>query len=80
MAQLKFVLPEVIEIKKVLVKDERTSCLKPDLHVTINVDALESDGKVKSEGGGSMHLRKTFCKRLADISKSHPEVYPILSF
>ncbi|XP_020409389.1 CDT1-like protein a, chloroplastic isoform X2 [Prunus persica] len=77
LAQLKFVLPEVIEIKKVLVKDERTSCLKPDLHVTINVDALESDGKAKSEGGGSMHLRKTFRKRLADISKSHPEDYEI---
>ncbi|CAL8178264.1 unnamed protein product [Prunus armeniaca] len=77
LAQLKFVLPEVIEIKKVLVKDERTSCLKPDLHVTINVDALESDGKAKSEGGGSMNLRKTFLKRLADISKSHPEDYEI---
>ncbi|CAB4291434.1 unnamed protein product [Prunus armeniaca] len=77
LAQLKFVLPEVIEIKKVLVKDERTSCLKPDLHVTINVDALESDGKAKSEGGGSMQLRKTFRKRLADISKSHPEDYEI---
>ncbi|PQQ20649.1 CDT1-like protein a chloroplastic isoform X1 [Prunus yedoensis var. nudiflora] len=77
LAQLKFVLPEVIEIKKVLVKDERTSCLKPDLHVTINVDALESDGKAKSEGGGSMHLRKMFRKRLADISKSHPEDYEI---
>ncbi|KAB2636421.1 CDT1-like protein a [Pyrus ussuriensis x Pyrus communis] len=69
LAQLKFVMPEVIEIKKVLIKDERTSCLKPDLHVTINADALESDGKSKSEGGGSMHLRKLFHKRLADLSK-----------
>ena len=80
MAQLKFVLPEAIEIKKVLIKDERTSCLKPDLHVTINADALESDGKSKPEGGGSMHLRKAFRKRLADLSKSHPEVSSKLSF
>ncbi|KAM1107236.1 hypothetical protein ACFX2B_003974 [Malus domestica] len=77
LAQLKFVLPEAIEIKKVLIKDERTSCLKPDLHVTINADALESDGKSKPEGGGSMHLRKAFRKRLADLSKSHPEDYDI---
>ncbi|XP_068317147.1 CDT1-like protein a, chloroplastic [Pyrus communis] len=69
LAQLKFVMPEVIQIKKVLIKDERTSCLKPYLHVTINADALESDGKSKSEGGGSMHLRKLFHKRLADLSK-----------
>ncbi|KAM1458535.1 hypothetical protein ACFX2I_035563 [Malus domestica] len=53
LAQLKFVMPEVIEIKKVLIKDERTSCLKPDLHVTINADALESNGKSKSEGGAN---------------------------
>ncbi|KAM1031932.1 hypothetical protein ACFX2I_035579 [Malus domestica] len=73
-------MPELIEIKKVLIKDERTSCLKPDLLVTINADALEGDGKSKPVGGGSMHLRKAFHKRFADLSKSHPEVSPILSF
>ncbi|KAM1684350.1 hypothetical protein TB2_035113 [Malus domestica] len=52
---------------------ERTSCLKPDLLVTINADALEGDGKSKPVGGGSMHLRKAFHKQLADLSKSHPE-------
>ncbi|RXH98229.1 hypothetical protein DVH24_010554 [Malus domestica] len=49
------------------------------LHVTINANALESDGKSKPEGG-SMHLRKSFHKWLADLLKSHPEVSPILSF
>ncbi|KAM1346390.1 hypothetical protein ACFX13_036445 [Malus domestica] len=70
-------MPELIEIKKVLIKDERTSCLKPDLLVTINADALEGDGKSKPVGGGSMHLRKAFHKRFADLSKSHPEDYEI---
>lgn len=79
MAQLKIVLPEVIEITKVLVKDERTSGMKPDLHVTMNVDAVENDDKLKYEGGGHMHLRRAFHHRLGDISKSHPEVY-IFSF
>lgn len=73
LAQLKFILPEVIEIKKVLLLDERTSCMKPNLHVTINVDALENDGKVKSEGE-TVNLRKVFQSRLADYSRSHPEV------
>lgn len=73
MAQLKFILPEVIEIKRVLVLDERTSCMKPNLHVTLNVDALENDGKLKSEVG-IMNLRKVFRSRLVDFSKFHPEV------
>ncbi|KAF3436169.1 hypothetical protein FNV43_RR23261 [Rhamnella rubrinervis] len=71
LAQLKFILPEVIEIKKVLVLDERTSCMKPNLHVTMNVDAVENDGKFKSEGG-NVNLRKVFRTRLADFSRSHP--------
>lgn len=77
LAQLKIVLPEVIEITKVLVKDEGTSDMKPDLCVTMNVDAVENDDKLKSEGGGHMHLRRAFRHRLGDISKSHPEVYCI---
>lgn len=73
LAQLKFILPEVIEIKRVLLLDERTSCMKPNLHVTINVDALENAGKLKSEAGNT-NLRKVFRSRLVDFSKSHPEV------
>ena len=73
MAQLKFILRDAIEIKRVLVFDERTSCMKPDLHVSINVDAVENDGKLKSESG-NMRLRKVLRSRLADFSKSCPEV------
>lgn len=86
LAQLKFILPEVIEIKKVLVLDERTSCMKPDLHVTLNVQALENDGKSKFEVGGitqlkkTLNLRRVFRDRLVVVSGSHPEVTQILCF
>ncbi|GMY06218.1 CDT1-like protein b [Fagus crenata] len=73
LAQLKFILSEVIEIKRILVFDERTSCMKPDLHVSINIDAVENDGNLKSESR-NMHLRKVFRARLADFLKSYPEV------
>ncbi|PON62608.1 DNA replication factor [Parasponia andersonii] len=76
LAQLKFILPEVIVIKKALIFDERTSCMKPDLHISMNLDALEKDGKSKSEGG-NLYLRKIFRSRLADFSKSHPEVIEV---
>ncbi|GMP90687.1 hypothetical protein CsSME_00041694 [Camellia sinensis var. sinensis] len=72
LAQLKFILPEVIEIKKVLVHDERTCCMKPDLHVTMNVDAIKNEGMLKLASGNS-HMRKVFHGRLLDFFKAHPE-------
>lgn len=70
---MKFILPEAIELEKVLIRDERTSCMKPDLHVTLNVNAIENDGKLKSNSGNLL-LRKVFRARLLDFSKAHPEV------
>ncbi|KAL5068096.1 hypothetical protein RYX36_018983 [Vicia faba] len=72
LAQLKFILPEAIAIKKLLVFDERTSCMKPDLHVAINPDAVEFDAKLLSESG-TMSLRKLFRVRLKDFWESHPK-------
>ncbi|KAM1761057.1 hypothetical protein ACFX1T_003737 [Malus domestica] len=72
LAQLKFVLPKVIEITKVLVKDRITNNMKSDLRVTMNVDAVENDDKSKYEGGGHMHLRGG-PSELGEISKSQPE-------
>ncbi|XP_028071883.1 CDT1-like protein a, chloroplastic isoform X1 [Camellia sinensis] len=72
LAQLKFILPEVIEIKKVLVHDERTCCMKPDLHVTMNVDAIKNEGMMKLASGNS-HMRKVFQGRLLDFFKAHHE-------
>lgn len=74
LAQLKFILPEVIQIKKVLTFDEKTSCMKPDLHVTVNADAIECDGKSKCNSK-NLNLRTVFRARLMDFLKDHPEVY-----
>lgn len=78
LAQLKFILPEAIEIKKILMHDERTNCMKPDLFVALHVDAvIENNGKKKSESG-NVQLRKVFHSRLLDFSKFHPEVSILL--
>ncbi|CAL5432731.1 unnamed protein product [Camellia sinensis] len=71
LAQLKFILPEVIEIKKILVHDEKTSCMKPDLHVTLNVDAIKNERKPNASGNS--HMRKVFHARLLDFFKAHPK-------
>ncbi|XP_059626009.1 CDT1-like protein a, chloroplastic [Cornus florida] len=72
LAQLKFILPEVIEINKVRIHNEHTDCKTSDLHVTLNVDAIGNDGKLKTDSGSS-HARKAFRARLMDFFKSHPE-------
>lgn len=59
--------------------DERTSCMKPDLHISFNIDAIEDNAKLKSESG-NMYLRKVFRARLVDFSKSHPEVIVAYAF
>jgi chromatin licensing and DNA replication factor 1 len=74
LAQLKYIMPEAIEIKRVLRFNEQTSCMKPELHVTVNADAIEcDDGKLKSESK-NIYLRKVFRSRLADFYRDHPQV------
>ncbi|KAJ9564988.1 hypothetical protein OSB04_000954 [Centaurea solstitialis] len=73
LAQLKFLLPEGIEIKRILVRDDRTSCMKPDLHVTLNFSNIQSDEKLKKSESGSLQMRKLFRSRLVSFCKSNPE-------
>lgn len=40
LAQMKYLFPDVIKIEKVLVHDERTLCMKPDLKVSIFFDIM----------------------------------------
>ncbi|PKA48450.1 CDT1-like protein a, chloroplastic [Apostasia shenzhenica] len=70
LAQLKHILPEAILIKKVLLRDEVTCCMKPELLVTIQVDAVESNHKRKSESASSV-LRNVFRSRIVEFVRSH---------
>ncbi|KAK4371685.1 hypothetical protein RND71_007069 [Anisodus tanguticus] len=72
LAQLKFILPEAIEVKKILKHDERSSCMKPDLYITLNANAVDNSEKWKSNSS-SVLLRKVFRSRLLNFFKSHPE-------
>ncbi|XP_059309862.1 CDT1-like protein a, chloroplastic [Lycium ferocissimum] len=70
---MKFLLPEAIEIKRMLVFDERTSCMKPDLHITLNANGVEVDEKLKFSSG-NVQLWDVFRDRILDFFKSHPEI------
>ncbi|KAM0949648.1 putative CDT1 Geminin-binding domain, DNA replication factor Cdt1 [Dioscorea sansibarensis] len=72
LAQLKYVFPEAILIKKVLVHDEVSCCMKPELHISLQIDAVEKNEKQNGESGYSL-LRKIFRERLVEFSKVHPK-------
>ncbi|PHU29351.1 hypothetical protein BC332_01444 [Capsicum chinense] len=76
LAQLKFILPEAIEIKKIIKYDERSCCMKPDLYITLNANAVDNNEKWKSNSS-SLPLRKVFRSRLLDFFKSHPELVAV---
>ncbi|CAL9168186.1 unnamed protein product [Musa hybrid cultivar] len=72
LAQLKHIMPEAIMIKKVLLHDETTCCMKPELQVTLQVDAVAKNIKGRSESGYSI-LRAVFRERLVEFFKNHPQ-------
>ncbi|KAL3849951.1 hypothetical protein ACJIZ3_011833 [Penstemon smallii] len=72
LAQLKFIMPEVIVLEKILQHDERTSCMKPDLLITLDMESIKRVRKSESQNK-NLQLRKVFRDRLLDFIKSHPE-------
>ncbi|XP_010555868.1 PREDICTED: CDT1-like protein b [Tarenaya hassleriana] len=71
LAQMKHIFPEAIQIKRVLKYDEGTCCTNPDLHITLNTDAIPYD-ESKHESK-NMALRNMFRKRLSDFFRAHPK-------
>ncbi|KAF3330515.1 CDT1-like protein a [Carex littledalei] len=72
LAQIKHILPEAIIIKKVLLRDESTCCMKPELQISMNAEGIGIN--TKEEGQTAyLHLRKVFKERLVDFVRDHPE-------
>ncbi|WVZ64405.1 hypothetical protein U9M48_013918 [Paspalum notatum var. saurae] len=72
LAQLKYIMPEAIVINKVLLRDDTTCCMRPDLQVNLQVGAVENVEKQKGETA-YLALRRIFRQRLVDFFKDHPE-------
>ncbi|XP_048554080.1 CDT1-like protein a, chloroplastic isoform X2 [Triticum urartu] len=72
LAQLKYIMPEAIVINKILLRDDKTCCMKPDLQVNLLVDSVEDSVMQKGETRYSA-LRRMFRQRLVDFFRKHPE-------
>jgi chromatin licensing and DNA replication factor 1 len=66
-------MPEAIVINKILLRDDKTCCMKPDLQVNLLVNAVEDSMMQKGETRYSA-LRRIFRQRLVDFFRDHPEV------
>jgi hypothetical protein len=73
LAQLKYIMPEAIVINKILLRDDTTCCMYPDLQVNLLVSAVENVVKQKGEAA-YLALRRVFRQRLVEFYREHPEV------
>ncbi|KAI4341776.1 hypothetical protein MLD38_026460 [Melastoma candidum] len=71
LAQLKFIMPEVICIEKIQTVDEHTSCLMANLRIELNANMVKLYEK-KCKDGSPINLKKLFGKRLLDFVRTHP--------
>lgn len=61
-------------VKKIRVEDRETNCMKEELLVSLEVDAVATEEHMKG-GGGFSRLEQIFHSRLTDYSRTHDEVY-----
>ncbi|CAK8540972.1 unnamed protein product [Lathyrus sativus] len=76
LAQMKYILPEGIDIEKVVVIDKKSLCVKPDLKITLVFEVV----KDHSEQSADIALRRHFNSRLINFFNLHPQVTKIPEF
>ncbi|GKV13864.1 hypothetical protein SLEP1_g24829 [Rubroshorea leprosula] len=69
LSQIKYVLPEAIQIDKILVHDQKTLCMKPELKITLLFDVIEGH----HEQSDFVALRQVFDARLTSFFAWHLE-------
>lgn len=69
LAQIKYIVPEAIQIDKLLVHDARTMCMKPDVNITLHFDVVEDH----QEHSKFMTLNSLFASRLMNFLRKHAQ-------
>ncbi|KAL6493439.1 hypothetical protein OROGR_032218 [Orobanche gracilis] len=72
-AQMKYILPEGVQIDKILIHDEKTKCMKPDMKIVLLLDVV----KDHNEESVYVALSKLFTSRLREFCTTHPEDYDV---
>lgn len=69
---MKYAYPEAIQVEKILIHDQSTLCMIPDMKVTLVQDAVGCH--LDFGQSVSTALCEAFRGRLLDFIKHHPEV------
>ncbi|KAK4428199.1 CDT1-like protein a, chloroplastic [Sesamum alatum] len=69
LAQIKYILPEEVQIDKILIHDEKTKCMKSDMKITLLFDVVKNH----HEESVFVALSNLFTSRLRDFYITHPE-------
>lgn len=70
LAQIKYILPEGVQIEKILIHDEKTKCMKSEMRIGLLFDVV----KYHHEESVYVALSNIFSSRLRDFNAKHPEV------
>ncbi|KAK3032782.1 hypothetical protein RJ639_035727 [Escallonia herrerae] len=70
LAQIKYILPEAVQAEKILIHEEKTLCMKPEMKITLLFDVVEGH----SEQSMYVALQKVFASRLFSFINAHPKV------
>lgn len=70
LAQIKFILPEAVETERILIHDEKTMCMEPEMIITLLFDIV----KGHDEQSDYLALRVVFASRLFNFYSTHTEV------
>ncbi|XP_050218964.1 CDT1-like protein b [Mercurialis annua] len=73
LAQLKYLLPEAIQIDKILVHDKETLCMKADMKIMLLSEVVEGH----HEQSDYIALHQLFTSRLSNYFIAHPEACDI---
>lgn len=68
---MKYLFPEAIQINKILVHDEKTLCMIPDMKITLMMNVVENR---QTEGSISMALCQDFQEKASSFFIAHQEV------
>ncbi|CAN4087889.1 unnamed protein product [Withania somnifera] len=69
LAQIKYIVPEAIQIDKLLVHDAKTMCMKPDVKITLQFNVVEDH----QEHSKFMTLSSLFASRLLNFLHKHAQ-------
>lgn len=73
LARIKYLLPEAIQMDKILVHDKKSLCMKSDMKIGVLFDVVEGH----DEESDFIALRQLFASRLVDYFIKHPEACDI---